>query len=175
MDADTTHPTPQGNTTQPQPTRPSVRHKIQSRHPYLEGYLGTNNRLSIPIDGHITTNIPFACYQLYGRNLQTKSSLSPRTRALIHVWRLCPQAKGMFGPRHLLAQPHNPRDPARPGLRGGCGSRWARWRCRGNETKARQDHMDQDVVGLSTWSKSFVSFHEPCGLSQNNTSVVVKE
>ena len=26
--------------------------------------------------GHITTNIPFACYQLYGRNLQTKSSLS---------------------------------------------------------------------------------------------------
>ena len=35
-----------------------------------------SNEIECSIDGHITTNIPFACYQLYGHNLQTKSSLS---------------------------------------------------------------------------------------------------
>ena len=34
-----------------------------------------SNEIECSIASHITTNIPFACYQLYGRNLQTKSSL----------------------------------------------------------------------------------------------------
>ena len=33
---------------------------------------GPSNEIVCSIADHITTNIPFTCYHLYGRNLQTK-------------------------------------------------------------------------------------------------------
>ena len=49
-----------------------------SRGLYLEGIVhgkverGPSNGIVCSIADHITTNIPFTCYHLYGRNLQTK-------------------------------------------------------------------------------------------------------
>ena len=44
---------------------------------------GPSNEIVCSIADHITTNIPFTCYHLYGRNLQTKRH-EPAIIVIIH-------------------------------------------------------------------------------------------
>ena len=77
-----------------------------------------SNEIECSIDGHITTNIPFACYQLYGRNLQTKSSLS-RCLEVMSTSKRNPYRDVWFLPPRLLviSLPTQQPEPRMPGIR----------------------------------------------------------